>query len=236
MTDFLWRRALLPLFEGEGAGSGEPAGAEATPSADDAQPPSPDAASADTGEAATLLGDGGEGASPAETEESGDGDGEAKTDGAPEEYAEFQIPEGMEMDTEALGEFAPIAQELGLSQEQAQKFVSVYADAVQRQHDQQQEAFWSQVDQWKDATRNHEEIGGQNLETSIANANRVLKAFGGKEAAQVLEQTGLGCHPAIIGMLARAGAVIADDDFVTGNPTAGGEPPSRAAILYPDQT
>ncbi len=45
--------------------------------------------------------------------------------GAPEKYA-FTAPEGQELDTSALAQFEPVARELNLTQEQAQKLVDVY--------------------------------------------------------------------------------------------------------------
>ncbi|ECV7263739.1 TPA: peptidase, partial [Salmonella enterica subsp. enterica serovar Strathcona] len=44
--------------------------------------------------------------------------------GAPEKYA-FTAPEGQELDTSALAQFEPVARELNLTQEQAQKLVDV---------------------------------------------------------------------------------------------------------------
>ena len=52
-----------------------------------------------------------------------------KPDGAPEKY-EFKPAEGQELDETALKEFEPIARELNLNQEQAQKFVDLYASKI----------------------------------------------------------------------------------------------------------
>ncbi|MCV5473515.1 peptidase, partial [Escherichia coli] len=60
-----------------------------------------------------------EGDQPAEKKE---GD---KPEGAPEKY-EFQAAEGVELDADALKDFEPVARELNLTNEQAQKLVDAY--------------------------------------------------------------------------------------------------------------
>lgn len=65
-----------------------------------------------------------------------DGD---KPEGAPEKY-EFQAAEGVELDTEALKEFEPVARELNLTNEQAQKLVDAYPKILAGVQQRQAEA------------------------------------------------------------------------------------------------
>src|SRR5262245_60440079 len=61
----------------------------------------------------------------------GDGKGgnaQAKP-GAPEKY-EFKAPEGVTLDTGLVNDFTPLAKELGMSQDAAQKVVDLYASKV----------------------------------------------------------------------------------------------------------
>lgn len=50
---------------------------------------------------------------------------EQKQEGAPEKY-EFKAGEGVELDAEALKDFEPVARDLNLTNEQAQKLVDAY--------------------------------------------------------------------------------------------------------------
>lgn len=59
--------------------------------------------------------------------------------GAPEKYA-FTAPEGQELDTSALAQFEPVARELNLTQEQAQKLVDVYPKVLAGVQQQQAES------------------------------------------------------------------------------------------------
>jgi hypothetical protein len=63
-----------------------------------------------------------------------DKDKDDKPEGAPEKY-EFVMPEGVEMDEAAMGEFEPIMRELDLPTEKAQKLVDAYAKVQQAQQD-----------------------------------------------------------------------------------------------------
>lgn len=63
--------------------------------------------------------------------------------GAPEKYA-FTAPEGQELDTSALAQFEPVARELNLTQEQAQKLVDVYPKVLAGVQQQQAESWQKQ--------------------------------------------------------------------------------------------
>ena len=53
--------------------------------------------------------------------------------GAPEEYADFTLPEGMEADPDLIAEFKAEAKRLNLSQEDAQKLVDIQAKLAEKQ-------------------------------------------------------------------------------------------------------
>ncbi|MGU4637276.1 peptidase, partial [Escherichia coli] len=77
-------------------------------------------------------------------DEKKDGD---KPEGAPEKY-EFQAAEGVELDTEALKEFEPVARELNLTNEQAQKLVDAYPKILAGVQQRQAEAWQKTTEQW----------------------------------------------------------------------------------------
>ncbi|HBC5198779.1 TPA: peptidase [Serratia marcescens] len=143
---------------------------------------------------------------------------------APEKY-EFTPPEGQELDANALAVFEPIAKELGLSQEQAQKLVDIYPQIQQ----QQAEAWSKQVSDWGEQVKADKEIGGDKFNASVGAAQRALDQFGNTELREYLNTSGLGNHPALVRFCAKVGKAMAEDTFVV--PNQGGQR-SAADILY----
>ena len=147
-----------------------------------------------------------------------------KKPAAPEKY-EFTPPEGQELDANALAVFEPIAKELGLSQEQAQKLVDIYPQIQQ----QQAEAWSKQVSDWGEQVKADKEIGGDKFNASVGAAQRALDQFGNPELREYLNASGLGNHPALVRFCAKVGKAMAEDSFVV--PNQGGQR-SAADILY----
>ncbi|NMM70778.1 peptidase [Serratia marcescens] len=147
-----------------------------------------------------------------------------KKPAAPEKY-EFTPPEGQELDANALAVFEPIAKELGLSQEQAQKLVDIYPQIQQ----QQAESWSKQVADWGEQVKADKEIGGDKFNASVGAAQRALDQFGNPELREYLNASGLGNHPALVRFCAKVGKAMAEDTFVV--PNQGGQR-SAADILY----
>lgn len=178
--------------------------------------------------------DGGDGAGTA-ADHGGEGQGEGGADdggnpGAPESYGEFQMPEGVEVDQQALEQFTPVAQELGLSQDQAQQLVDVYAqmqkDAVEAQQSQ-----WSeQLDQWVDEVRNDEELGGRNYDRTISQASAAMDKFATPELRQALDDSGLGNHPEMVRLMSRIGKAVGEDSMLNAPGTSGSQGPAEKSI------
>ena len=51
---------------------------------------------------------------------------------------------------------------------------------------------------------------GPNFEANLGRANRVLQEFGGDDAVRVMQDTGLGRHPAIVKMMAKVGNALVE--------------------------
>ena len=194
------------------------------------------AAAVDTPEDGTASGDSSNGDTPAaeKTDEelaaekaekdAADKAEKDKKPAAPEKY-EFAAPEGQELDANALSVFEPIAKELGLTQEQAQKLVDIYPQIQQ----QQAEAWSKQIAEWGEQVKADKEIGGDKFEASVGLAQRALDQFGNPELREYLQASGLGNHPALVRFCAKVGKSMAEDSFVV--PNQGGQR-SAADILY----
>ncbi|MEX9224259.1 peptidase [Providencia rettgeri] len=133
---------------------------------------------------------------------------------APEKY-EFAAGKDQELDKEAVAAFEPIARELGLSNEQAQKIVDVYGSTIMPQIAKQQEAAWQkQVTEWAETVKADKELGSVE---SIGNAQKAMDQFGTPELKQYLNDSGLGNHPELFRIFSRIGKAMSEDGFVSGS-------------------
>lgn len=202
-------------------------GSEPAPQAAPGQSPAPDTAPA-------LAPNGGATPEPA----TGAGDSAQETKPAPvvPENYEFKAPEGMELDTAAVEAFTPLAKELGLTNEQAQKIADLYAGQMGRVMAQVQEAQATQEAAWVGEVKADPEIGGAKLEGNLSVAAKAIDAFGGADLRQALTVTGAGNHPAVVRAFVKIGKAISEDGFVRGNSADPGGGKSAAELFYPSQT
>ena len=167
-------------------------------------------------------------------EKSKDGVADEDKDGAPADYSEFKLPEGMDMDNEALQAFLPMAIESKLTQEQAQTFVDLQVKAVEKTLKKQADMWTDRVAEWTKAAENDEEYGKGEYDKSIMIARSAMRKIGGPNLAKALEDTGTGNHPEIIRLLYRLGKAIGEDNLDFGGINPGGQK-TLAERMYPDQ-
>lgn len=152
-----------------------------------------------------------------------DGD---KPEGAPGKY-EFTAPEGVELDAEAVAKFEPIAREMNLTNDQAQKLVELQTELVKQQVQQ-----WDQtVETWVSAIKTDPEIGGEGMKQNITLAQRAISEFGTPELKAALDATRMGSHPELVRVFARIGKAMAEDSFVQGRQPSNTKK-SAADVLY----
>ena len=184
-------------------------------------------------------------ASPAETEKEANGaEGEeGESDAAsvvPEKY-ELAASEGMpELDPAAIELATPVFQELGLSNEQAQKLIPVAeefaASITDNLNKQILESVAEERAKWLNEAKADEEIGGNKWDTSLVTAAKALDTLGfvkGSPLRNLLDESGLGNHPEMIRAFVKVGRAISEDsDFPrSGAATTGAR--SAAEFLYP---
>lgn len=134
--------------------------------------------------------------------------------GAPEAYADFKLPEGMDMDAEVLGEFKGLAKELNIPQDKAQQLIDFQAKLATKQAEEYQAAVTKQGEQWAAAVKSDPELGGENYDKSVASAVKVIQAFGDDGLKELLNTSGLGNHPALFKFCHRVSQAISEDKFV----------------------
>lgn len=140
----------------------------------------------------------------------------------PEKY-EFTLPEGVELDSEILAEFEPLAKEFGLTKEQAQKLVDLQLKYSNKINGAQEDTWNTTVEQWRTDATNDKEFGGQRMDENLAMARDVLKKYGTPELTAALNVFGFGNHPELIRLLYRVAKATKEDNTVVsgGNPDKG---------------
>ena len=133
----------------------------------------------------------------------------------PEKYADFKIPDGMEMDTALLAEADPIFKELNLTQAGAQKMIDLFSEKIMPAFVKKQTEAWEkQKSDWYAETVANKEIKlddrGANLD-----GNRVINTLFSKEEAPKfkaeLVKYGLDNHPWLNLLLTRAAKHLKED-------------------------
>lgn len=155
-------------------------------------------------------------------------DKEQKQEGAPEKY-EFQAGEGVELDAEALKDFEPVARELNLTNEQAQKLVDAYPKILAGVQQRQADAWQAQTEEWAATVKADKEIGGDKLTANLGVAQRATDTFGTPALKEYLNGTGLGNHPELVKAFVKVGKAMSEDGVVTGKESG---QRSAAEVLY----
>lgn len=141
----------------------------------------------------------------------------------PETY-EIKAPEGFDaLDEEALAAATPLLQKMGVkTNEEAQEVIDAFAaDVAPKMLARVAEQTQAQVQQavndvkkaWADETRADADIGGGNFKPSMALAAKALDKFGGPDLRKMLDETGIGFHPALVKFAVNVGRTLGESDF-----------------------
>ena len=104
-------------------------------------------------------------------------------------YADFVMPEGVQLDETALAEAVPIFKELGLTQDQAQKVVDLRAKQVQAGEQKAIDAFDQLTNEWREAAKNDKEYGGDKFDENVKIAQAAVDKYGTSELKRSEEHT-----------------------------------------------
>jgi hypothetical protein len=161
----------------------------------------------------------------------------AKLDKVPGEgeLYEFALPEGMELDSTLAEKAQPVLKELGLTTGQANKLASLLAETRAAEADAIVENYVTIQKGFVAAAKADEEIGGQNWDVSVKEANQALQKFGTPALTAALREHGLANHPEMIRFCKRIGSHTADDTLDKGDHVDTTEVPPEAR-WYGDTT
>lgn len=156
----------------------------------------------------------------------------ADTKGIVPETYEFKDAEGkpLELDAKALEAFTPIAKELGLTNEQAQKLVdlnlNLTKDIANAAVEAQLTAWQTQVTTWKAENRADKDFGngagGRKYAENLGMARKALDTFGSPALTKALDQSGFANHPEIVRAFFKIGQAMSEGTFTSGNAGGGG--------------
>lgn len=145
---------------------------------------------------------------------------EKPKEGPPEKY-EFKAPEGVEFDPAQVAAFEPVARDLGLTQEQAQKLVDLQTGFAKAQNEALVNTWKQQTRAWADEAKADKEYGGNKYAENSGLVAKALDKFGNTGLRKALEDSGFGNHPEVVRFFWKVGKAVSEDTLTTG--ASGGE-------------
>ncbi len=180
----------------------------------------------------------GNGGKPNEGEGGGDAGKpeDGKTNAAPEQYGEFNLPKGFTLEGDRLGAATQFFKAKGWTQEQAQEAVDLYTQMAGQDAAAMQQAMEAQrlqqVERWGVDAK--QQLGAKYDET-VGLATTAVKAINDPELTKAFNELGWGNHPTMIKAFAFFGGFLRDSKVdglggtTTSGPSASSDPKS---ILY----
>lgn len=164
------------------------------------------------------------------TDEEREAEDKAKTS-APEKYEFTFEGDAPQLDEEMLGEFEAILREDNLTQEQANRYMGFAQKLQQGWINEITQLHVDNRAAWRTASKADATIGGEKFAENLAIAKEARQAFGDEELGKLLDETGIGDHPAVIRAFYNMGVVNREHKFV--NP---GKPSPNAKPFYDHPT
>ncbi|MDQ1187008.1 hypothetical protein [Agrobacterium larrymoorei] len=144
---------------------------------------------------------------------------------------DIKLDGGIELDRALLERASPVMKELGLTNGQASRLAGVIAEQRKLEYDALSERHQKITSDWQQEIRADRDFGGDNLATSLNNANRVIATFGDDALRRDLVEIGIGNHPGLFRLLARVGNALSDDKPASSE-TAAAPPTSPEQAMY----
>jgi len=167
---------------------------------------------------------------PVDGDKADSGDSKTKTE---IEYTDFVVPENIEIDVDLMDRFVPIAKEIGLTQEQAQKFIDLQIGNLKATESKHVADF----EEAKKAMRKETlDMLGGDYKQKLNYAARALTLLPENEQQPLkdfLNETGVGNNPLVVSFFIKVGQALSEDKFVGGkNTTTIRKPDSK--VLFGD--
>ena len=158
--------------------------------------------------------------------------------GKPEkyDYSDIKLPEKYGYDEILLNEFNELVGKYNLSQKSANELMSMAVKLTQLTDENilktQEEQHRQTIENYKRTLVNDREIGGANFEKTMKTANIAYTQFADDEVQELLQKTGLNCHPQVVKMFYNIGLKM-QNDVIYGANAAAVQKENREDILFP---
>jgi hypothetical protein len=139
---------------------------------------------------------------------------------SPDKY-DLKVPDAVKMDEKITSGFKAKAHKLGMSTAKAQELLDWYGEHVGGVYSQMD------VDAAKAKVELEKELGPEGLKRSLGLAHAAARELGGEPFLAYLDASGLGSHPTMVKVMARVGAILAEDKVIDGE-IAGTMTPAEA--------
>lgn len=144
---------------------------------------------------------------------------------------QLTMPENTEADPVLLKEAAPVFRELGLTNATASKLMPLANRVIERFQDRQEEDFDALKTDWAKQVKSDPDLGGAKWSQTERLMGVALEAAGANADPafrKLMDQSGLGNHPAFVRAFKKLGERLA------GLKAGKGQPQTRRQVLYPD--
>lgn len=122
-----------------------------------------------------------------------------------------------------------LSEELKLTNEQARALLSKSGKSITDILRVKQEA---NIKNWISEIKADPNLGGSNFKTTQANLARAMKRYGGSGAFEVLRDSGLGAHPAIVKMLSAIGKELGEETKFVNSKSQAPKPRNPLRSIY----
>lgn len=143
-------------------------------------------------------------------------------------YADVQLPQNLKGREHVFAAFKKLAAELKLSAETVQKLAQWEASAVEEGRQSALDGRAQILRRWTEQTR---EMFGPAYTRKLGRALEAAEHFGGPELRTLLDETGLGSHPAVVKTFYEISKQIGEDESISGRVRAAADK-TFAEALY----
>ncbi|MBD3684112.1 hypothetical protein H3005_19855 [Stenotrophomonas sp. Br8] len=160
------------------------------------------------------------------------------SDGAPEQYEAFKVPEGFTLEGDRLGQATEFFKARGWTQEQAQEAVDLYTQMAGQDAAALQQAVEAQrlqqLEQWGADAK--QQLGAK-YDNTVGLATTAVKAINDPELTKAFNELGWGNHPTMIKAFAFFGEFLRDSkvDGLGGTTTSGSQSTGDRMYQYADR-
>lgn len=143
----------------------------------------------------------------------------AEDDTNKKEEISYKLELGKEtfLDNSHVESVTAFAKENNLTNDKAQELLSKQDELLSSFVTSEAEKVETEIEGWRQSVIDDKVLGGENLKKTTEDARRVVERFGGEGLVGILNDTGYGNHPAVVGFLSKLGSIMSEDSLVIPN-------------------